>query len=144
MEEQPEKETMRLHPEKQAYPTAIQTVLSRSPPQRDGKAFWDAIQPDHHLARCWDACEALEPLSPREASVGTLCAGKDHVRAAKRSGDGRRYADINPLVSHKLSTGASVLSAAPIPRSRSGAGPTWRGWSNTLTCLGFLVAFPSH
>src|SRR5712692_1775747 len=113
MEEQPEKVTMRLHPEK-------------------------------HLAGWWDSCVASEPRGPGEASVGTLCAGNDHVRGAWRSGDGRRYADINPLVSHKLSTGASVLSASPIPRSRSGAGPTWRGWSNTLTCLGFFVAFPSH
>src|SRR6266566_377426 len=29
-------------------------------------------------------------------------------------------------------------------RQSSGAGPTWRGWSNTLTCLGFFVALPSH
>src|SRR6266446_1874108 len=126
MEEQPEKEAMRLHSEKQACPrrknpTAIKTVLSRCQTERDGKAFWDAEQPDHHLARCWDSCVASEPLCPREASVGTLGAGKDHVRCAWRSGDGRRYADLNPLASHELYTGASVFSAAPIlPEQRRG------------------------
>jgi hypothetical protein len=48
------------------------------------------------------------------------------------------------LGSHQLQTGAPVLSAAPIARSRSGAGPTWSGCSSTLTWRGFAVALPFH
>jgi hypothetical protein len=78
---------MRLHSDKQACsrsrnPTVVKTVLSRRQTERDGKAFWDAEQSDRHLARRWDSCVASEPLCPRKARVGTLCAGKDHVRFA--------------------------------------------------------------
>ena len=140
---------MRLHSEKQACPrrgnpTAVKAVLNCRQTERGGKAFWDAEQSDRHLARCWDARVASEPLCPREARVGTLRAGKDHFRAAKRSCGGRRQAHLDALVSHEPHTGAPMLSPAPIPRSRSGAGPTRRGWSSTLIRRGFVVASPCH
>src|SRR6266849_8032398 len=108
-EEQAGKEARRLHSEKQTCPrrgnpTAVKPVLNRSPPERGGKAFWDAEQSDRHLARGWDSRVASEPLCPREASVGTLRAGKDHVRCAWRRGGGRRQAHLDALVSHELHT----------------------------------------
>ncbi len=78
---------MRHHSEKQACPrrrnpTAVKTVLSRRQTERDGKAFGDAEQSDRHLIRCWDSCVASEPLWLREASMGTLRAGKGHFCVA--------------------------------------------------------------
>ena len=107
---------MRLPSEKQTCPrrgnpTAVKTVLTRSPTERGGKALWDAEQSDRHLARCWDARVTSEPLCPREARVR---AGKDHVRFAWRSGGGRRQAHLDALVSHELLTSAPVLSPAPV------------------------------
>src|SRR5216684_7290122 len=129
IEKQPGKETMRLHSEKQACPrrgnpTAVKAVLNCRQTERGGKAFWDAEQSDRHLARCWDARVASEPLCPREARVGTLRAGKDHFRAAKRSCGGRRQAHLDALVSHEPHTGAPMLSPAPIPpEQRRGTNP---------------------
>jgi len=54
-------------------------TLSRQQTERNGKAFWDAEEFDCHLARCWDSRVASEPLSPREAGVGTLRARKNHT-----------------------------------------------------------------
>jgi hypothetical protein len=87
IEEQSEKEAMKLRSEKQACPrrgnpTALKTRLSYRQTERGGKAFWDAEEFDCHLARCWDTRIASEPLSPRETRVGTLRAGKNHVSLA--------------------------------------------------------------
>jgi len=78
---------MRLHSEKQACPrrrnlTALKMALSRCQTERDGKAFGDAEQSDRHLTGCWESCVASEPFCPREASMGTLRAGKDHFCVA--------------------------------------------------------------
>jgi hypothetical protein len=78
---------MRLHSEKQACPrrrnlTALKTALSRRQTERDGKAFGNAEQSDRHLTGCWDSCIASEPFCPREVSMGTLRAGKDHFGVA--------------------------------------------------------------
>jgi len=73
-----------------------------------------------------------------------LCAGQDHFRFAWRSGGNRQQAHLDALVSHELHTGAPVASPAPIPRSRSGAEPTWRGCNSRLTWRGFAVALPFH
>ena len=149
IEEKSGKKAMRLPSEKQTCPrrgnpTAVKTVLTRSPTERGGKALWDAEQSDRHLARCWDARVTSEPLCPREARVRALRAGKDHVRFAWRSGGGRRHAHLDALVSHELHTGTPVFSATPISRSRSGAGPTRSGWSRTLMRRAFVVACPCH
>ncbi len=87
IEEQSEKEAMKLHSEKQACPrrenpTAVKTILSSRQTERGGKAFWDAKEFDGHLARCWDTRIAGESLSPRETRVGTLRAGKNHISLA--------------------------------------------------------------
>ena len=76
---------MRRHSEKQACPrrrnpTAVKTGLRRRPTERDGKACWDAEELDRDLVSRGRTRIASEPLCPREASVGTLGAGKDHVR----------------------------------------------------------------
>ena len=78
---------MRLHSEKQACPRrrnlpALKMALRRCQTERDGKAFGDAEQSDRHLTGCWDSCVASEPFCPREASMGTLRAGKDHFCVA--------------------------------------------------------------
>jgi len=96
-------------------------VLSRRQTERNGKAFWDAEQSDHHLARCWDSRIASEPLCPREASMGTLRARKDHVRFGWQGCGGGLQAHLDALVSQELLTSAPVLSAAPI------APEQWRG-----------------
>jgi len=149
IEEKPGKKAMRLHSEKQSCPrrrntVAAQAVLSRRQPERGSKDCWDAEQLDRDLASRWSTRIASEPLCPREARAGTLRAGKDHFRFAWQSCGGRRQAHLDALVSHELYTGAPVLSPAPIPRSRSGAGPTWSGWSSTLIRRGFAVASPCH
>ena len=140
---------MRLHAEKQACPsrgtpTAVKTVLHRCQTERSGKDFWDAEQFDRDLTSRWSTRIASQPLCPREASVGTLRAGKDHLRFTWRSCGGGWQAHLDVLVSHELHTGAPVLSPAPIARSRSGAGPTRRGCSRTLIRRGFVVASPCH
>ncbi len=53
---------------------------------------------------------------PREARVGTLRAGKNHLRFAWRSCGGRWHAHLDALVSHELHAGAPVRSAAPIAK----------------------------
>ena len=125
IENQPGKEGMRLHPEKQAgprrgNPTAVKTVLNRRQTERGGKGFWDAEQSDRHLVRCWDAHVTSEPLWPREARVRSLRAGQDHFRFARRSGGGRRQAHLDVLVSHELHTGTPVLSPAPVAPEQRG------------------------
>ncbi len=123
---------------------AVKAMLNRRQTERGGKTFWNAEESDRHLARRWDSCVASEPLCPREARVSALRTGKDHFRFAWRSCGWGRQAHLDVLVSHELHTGASVLSPTPISRSRSGAGPTWRGWSRTLIRRGFVVASPFH
>ena len=149
IEEKPGKKAMRLPSEKQTCPrrgnpTAVKTVLNRRQTERGGKALWDAEQSDRHLARCWDARVTSEPLCPREARVCSRLSRKDHFRCAWQGGGGRRQAHLDALVSQELHTGAPVLSAAPIPRSRSGAGPTRSGCSSKLIRRGFVVASPCH
>jgi hypothetical protein len=97
--------------------------LSRRQPERGSKGCWDAEELDRDVTSCWRTCIANQPLFPRETRVRSLRTGQDHVRGAWRSG-GRRQTHLDALVSHKLHTSAPVLSAAPIPRSRSGAGST--------------------
>jgi hypothetical protein len=116
----------------------------RCQPERGGKAFWDAEQLDRDLASRWIPRIAREAFCPRKARVRTLRAGKDHLPLRWRSDGGRRQAHFDALVSHELPTGAPVLSAAPVPRSRSGAGPTGSGCSRTLIRRGFVVASPYH
>jgi len=112
---------MRLHSEKHVCPrrrnpTALKTILSSRQTERDGKAECRAEQSDGHPARCWGSRVASEPLCPREARVGTLRAGKNHLRFAWRSCGGRWQAHLDALVSHELHAGAPVRSAAPIAK----------------------------
>ena len=120
IEDQSGKEAMRLYSEKQACPsrgnlTAVKTMLSRRQTERGGKVFWDTEESDRHPTGCGNSCVASKPLCPREASVGTLRAGKDHFCFAWRSCGGGRQAHLDALVSHELHTGAPMLSPAPIP-----------------------------
>jgi len=120
IEDQSGKEAMRLYSDKLACPsrgnlTAVKTMLSRRQTERGGKVFWNTEESDRHLTHCGDSCVASKPLCPREASVGTLRAGKDHFCTAKRSCGGWRQAHLDALVSHELHTGAPMLSPAPIP-----------------------------
>jgi hypothetical protein len=87
---------------------------------------------------------ASSPLFPRETRVRSLRTGQDHFGWAWRSCGGRRQVHLDTLVPDKLHTGAPVLSAAPISRSRSGAEPTTSGWSSTLAWRGFWVVLPCH
>ena len=128
-EEKPGKEATRLHSEKHSCPRRRHTVADeavlrrcfRCQPERGGKAFWDAEQLDRDLASRWIPRIASEAFCPRKARVRTLRTGKDHIPLTWRSCGGRRQAHLDALVSHKLPTGAPVLSAAPIaPEQRCG------------------------
>jgi hypothetical protein len=86
---------MRLHSDKLACPRrrtplTLKTVLSCRQPERGGKAFWDAEQLDRDLTGRWRTRIASQPLCPREASVRSLCAGKDLFGGPWRSGGDRR------------------------------------------------------
>src|SRR2546429_4903536 len=110
IEEKSGKKAMRLPSEKQTCPrrgnpTAVKTVLTRSPTERGGKALWDAEQSDRHLARCWDARVTSESrLSTRGESARAargkgsrpLCVAKRRREAAgsPRCGGVARAADI--------------------------------------------------
>ena len=125
IEKLPGKEAIRLHSDKPACPrrgnpTAVKTVLHCCQTERGGKDCWDAEQLDRDLSSRWSTRIASQPLCPREARVGTLRAGKDHLRFVRRSGGGRRQAHLDALVSHELYTGAPMLSAAPIPKDAAG------------------------
>ena len=61
---------------------AAKAVLSRRQIERGGKACWDAEQLDRDVASRWSMGMASQSLCPREASVGSLRAGKDHFRFA--------------------------------------------------------------
>src|SRR6266487_192654 len=70
-------EVMRLHSEKQACPrkrdfTAVKTALGCCQTECDGKTFWDAEQPNRHLACGRDTRIACEPLGPVETRMCTL------------------------------------------------------------------------
>src|SRR2546430_2958060 len=129
IEEQSGKVAMRLHSEKHVCPrrrnpTALKTILSSRQTERDGKAFWDAEQSDGHPARCWGSRVASEPLCPREARVGTLRAGKNHLRFAWRSCGGGRQAPPPAVVSREPPAGAPAAPAAPNPQKAAAPGPT--------------------
>jgi hypothetical protein len=67
IEEQPGKETRRLHAEKPACPrrgnpTAVKAVLSGCQTERDGKALWNPEESDCDLTSCWTTCIASEAL----------------------------------------------------------------------------------
>jgi hypothetical protein len=64
---------------------AAKAVLSHRQTERGGKAFWDAEQLDRDWASRWSKGIASQSLLPREASVGSLRAGKDLFRFAWRS-----------------------------------------------------------
>src|ERR1700738_3861928 len=115
IENLPGKVATRLHSEKPACPrrgnpAAVKTVLHRRQTEPGGKDRWNAEQSERDLTSRWSARIASQPLWPREASVGTLRAGKDHFRFAWRSCGGRWQAHLDALVSHELHAGASVRS----------------------------------
>lgn len=98
-------------------------MLSRRQTEQDGKALWNPKQSDCDLTSRWTTRIASEPHLPREARVGTLRAGQNHVHGDCRRGGRWRQADFQALVSHELDTGAPVCSAVPIaPEQRDGTG----------------------
>lgn len=98
----------------------VTTRLSCRPPEQAGSVCRDSEEFDCYLTSRWRARVAREPLRPREASVGTLRAGKDYLFWGGRSWGGRQEAHLDALVSPELHTGTPVLSAAPIsPEQRS-------------------------
>jgi len=78
---------MRLRSEKQISPrgrgtVAARAMVSRHQTEQSGKDFRNAEQLDRDLASRWRARIASQPLCPRETRVGTLRAGKKHIRLA--------------------------------------------------------------
>ena len=74
--------------EREPMSATHRTRSSRRPTERDGKAFWDAAQFDHHLTSSSGAYIASQPLCPREPSMGTFCPGK---------GGRRRESEVGPV-----------------------------------------------
>jgi hypothetical protein len=119
-------------------------VLSRRQTERGGKAFCDAEQSDHHLARCWDARIASQPLLKRQPIMRSLRPGQRR-RWERWSGRKTRfYPHLHVLVTKELHTRPSMLPAAPIRATRMGRDPTTNGCKSTLTWRGFAVALPFH
>ena len=106
-------------------------MLSCRQTERGGKAFWDAEESDCHLARCWDTRIASEPLSPRRREWAR-CARENYVSLAARLGAGGMLTSIRWCRTNCMQ--ARRCSLRLQSRQSRGAGPTWRGWSNTLTC----------
>ena len=97
------------------------TRSSRRPTERDGKAFWDAAQFDHHLTSSSGAYIASQPLCPREPSMGTFCPGKGgRRRESEVGGDGRSDPYLAALVTQELSARPSVGSTAPVSPEQRG------------------------
>ncbi len=144
-----EKRRTRLHSDKHVCPrrrnpTALKTILSSRQTERDGKAECPAEQSDGHPARCWGSRVASEPRLSTRGESGHVARGKESppLCLAKL----RREVACSPRcvgVARAACRRAGALCGSNRER-RSGAGPTGRGWSNTLTCLGFFVALPSH
>ncbi len=119
IEEQPGKEGRRLHSEKHACPrrgnpTAVKAVLSRRQTERGGKAFCDAEQSDHHLARCWDARIASQPLLKRQPIMRPLRPGQRRRWERWSGRKPRFYPHLQVLVTKQLHTRPSMLPPAPI------------------------------
>lgn len=98
--------------EKTSWPGSV--GLRCCQPKRSGKRCGDSEELDRDLPRRYRSRIASKPLLPAETRMRALCTGEDHVGGRWRSGGGRRQTHFETLVSHKLDTGTSVLSAAPI------------------------------
>lgn len=121
------REAMTSRPEQQAGPRGHQTETTatrsrRSQAQENGEVIRDAEQRDRRRCLGRGAGITSQPLRPREAVMCPLRPRKDRrLRAGRES---RRKGHLNPLVSHELHTGTSVLSATPIlPVQRRGTDP---------------------
>jgi hypothetical protein len=75
----------------------------------------------------------MRPLRPRER----------HGCDGSGGWESRLYLDLQALAV-QVQAGPPMQPPAPITRSRSGAEPTARGCSSTLTWRGFAVAWPCH
>src|SRR2546429_9210660 len=107
--------------EREPMSATHRTRSSRRPTERDGKAFWDAAQFDHHLTSSSGAYIASQPLCPREPSMGTFCPGKgDRRRDSEVGGDGRSDPYLAALVTQELSARPSVGSTAPVSPEQRG------------------------
>ena len=120
IEDQPGKEAMRPHSEKQACPRrrsskAAEAVLSRGQSERGGKAFWDAEQFDHHPARCWGACIASEALLPAETIMRPLRTGQKCRRENWADRTARLYLHLQALVSQQVQARPPMKPPAPVP-----------------------------
>jgi hypothetical protein len=95
--------------------TKPQGWLAGPQTEKGCKVIWHPSQHDDGTGSRREARIAGEPLCPREARVGTLGTGQDHVRWTWRKGGGWRQAHLDALVPHELEAGTSMFSAAPIP-----------------------------
>lgn len=98
-EEQPGKEVMRSHSEKQASlrrenPKVAEGVLSRGQSERGGKAFWDTEQRESDPTRSFGSCVASEPLLPTETIMRPLCMGERQRGGSGGSGENRFPLDL--------------------------------------------------
>src|SRR5437660_1913849 len=114
-----EKRRTRLHSEKQACPrrrnpTAIKTVLSRSPAERDGQAFWDAEQSNCHPPSREGTRIASQPFCPRKSRVCALGTRKGRRCDSETGGGGRPDLDLDALMAHQLDARPSVVPTTPV------------------------------
>src|SRR6266567_4379100 len=137
-------EDMTSHTEQQAGPRSRHTDaavvrLRRRKAEESGKVARNAVQRDQRSALGRSAGIASQPLFPGQTVVGTLRTGKDNRLFFGAQLGRRRGLYVHPLTAQQLSTGSPLLSARPVPRSRSAWVPPVRGWSSTLIWRGLLV-----
>ncbi len=137
-------EVMTSHTEQQAGPRSRHTEaavvrLRRRKAEESGKVARNAVQRDQRSALGRSAGIASQPLFPGQTVVGTLRTGKDNRLFFGAQLGRRRGLYVHPLTAQQLSTGSPLLSARPVPRSRSAWVPPVRGWSSTLIWRGLLV-----
>ncbi len=113
----------------------------RGQPNRYGKGIWDSEQLYCRLVNTHASRVASQVRLPAEMNVSALRTREDRRYSYSRRGSGWwwKHAHLNALMAKHLYADLSVLSAAPVPRSRSGAEPTASGWSSTLTRRSFFV-----
>jgi hypothetical protein len=118
-------------------------VLSRSPPERGGKAFCDAEQSDRHLARCWNSREALEPLLKVETIMRALCTGQGRGWERRSGSKTQFYPHLHALMTKELHTRPPMLPPAPIlPEDGEGPDDQWMQEHTHLTRLRGGAAIP--
>lgn len=138
---------MKFHSERHAFPIREtpsrqrNDSLRRRDVEEGGEGIRHAEQLDDGSTGGRSTGIAPEPLCPREPIMRPLRPRKDRRLRGWTRGSSLREHHFDALATEELHTGALMLSAAPIARSRRGEQPTWSLWKRRLTRRGFFSLF---